>query len=152
MSTVRFRPAAAADVAAIVALLADDPLGASREDASLPLDGRYTAAFAAIKADPNQLLVVGEADGAVVGCLQVTFIPGMTRKGMWRGTIEGVRVSGSRRGAGVGRGMMIFAIEECRRRGCGLVQLTTDKSREDARRFYEDLGFVASHEGMKLAL
>jgi ribosomal protein S18 acetylase RimI-like enzyme len=152
MSTVTFRRAVAADLAAIVGLLADDALGASREDASLPLDGRYVAAFAAIEADPNQLLAVAEAGGAVVGCLQVTFVPGVSRKGMWRGTIEGVRVSRNRRGGGIGRGMVLFAIEACRRRGCGLVQLTTDKSRADALRFYEDLGFVASHEGLKLAL
>jgi ribosomal protein S18 acetylase RimI-like enzyme len=152
MSTVTFRRAVAADLAAIVGLLADDVLGASREDASLPLDGRYVAAFAAIEADSNQLLVVAEAGGAVVGCLQVTFVPGVSRKGMWRGTIEGVRVARNRRAGGVGRGMVLFAIEACRRRGCGLVQLTTDKSRADALRFYEDLGFVASHEGMKLAL
>jgi ribosomal protein S18 acetylase RimI-like enzyme len=152
MSTVHFRRAVAADLAAIVGLLADDALGASREDASLPLDPRYAAAFAAIEEDPNQLLLVGEEGGTVVGCLQVTFIPGVTRKGMWRGTIEGVRVAGGRRGAGIGREMVLFAIARCRRRGCGLVQLTTDKSRADALRFYEDLGFVASHEGMKLAL
>jgi ribosomal protein S18 acetylase RimI-like enzyme len=152
MSTVTVRRAVAADLAAIVGLLADDPLGASREDASLPLDGRYIAAFAAIEADPNQSLVVAEAGRSIVGCLQVTFIPGVSRKGTWRGTIEGVRVAGGRRGGGIGREMVLFAIEACRRRGCGLVQLTTDKSRADALRFYEGLGFVASHEGMKLAL
>ena len=85
MSTVTVRRAVAADLAAIVGLLADDPLGASREDASLPLDGRYIAAFAAIEADPNQSLVVAEAGRSIVGCLQVTFIPGVSRKGTWRG-------------------------------------------------------------------
>ncbi len=152
MASVSFRPAGDGDLPAIVALLADDPLGASREDATVPLDRRYVEAFAAIAADPNQLLLVGDEGGTVVACLQVTFIPGITRRGMWRGLIEGVRVSGARRGAGIGRDLMRCAIEACRGRGCGIVQLTTDKSRPDARRFYEDLGFVASHEGMKLAL
>jgi ribosomal protein S18 acetylase RimI-like enzyme len=152
MNTLTFRRASSADLSSIVALLADDELGATREDASLPLDARYTAAFDAIDADPNQLLLVAESGGAVVGCLQLTFIPGLSRTGQWRGQIESVRVARDRRGAGVGREMFAFAISECRRRGCGLVQLTTDKNRRDAHRFYADLGFVASHEGYKLAL
>lgn len=152
MDALTFRRAAGADLPAIVALLADDELGAMREDAGLPLDGRYGAAFAAIDADPNQLLVVAECRGRIAGCLQITFIPGLTRKGMWRGQIEGVRVARGQRGEGVGRQMFAWAIAECRRRGCGFVQLTTDKGRPDAHRFYAALGFVASHEGFKLAL
>ncbi len=147
-----FRPALGSDLAAIVSLLADDDIGATREDASTPLDPGYAAAFAALAADPNQLLLVADRDGSIVGCLQVTFIPGLSRKGMWRGQIEGVRVARGERGSGVGREMLRFAIEECRRRGCGLVQLTTDKARTEAHRFYAALGFVPSHEGMKLAL
>ncbi len=143
------RRARAADLDAIVALLADDMLGAGREK---PGDPAYAAAFAAIEADPNQYLAVAEEEGCVVGCLQLSFIPGLSRLGMWRGQIESVRIAASHRGAGLGRRMFEWAIEECRARGCGLVQLTTDKARPDARRFYESLGFSASHEGMKLAL
>ena len=152
MTAVAFRPALIADLPALVGLLADDPLGATRDDASLPLDPRYAAAFAAIEADHNQVLIVGDAAGSVVACLQLTFIPGLTRRGMWRGLIEGVRVAAAMRGSGIGRDMVNLAIALCRARGCGLVQLTTDKSRADAHRFYADLGFVASHEGLKLAL
>lgn len=152
MTAVAFRPAVPGDLPALVALLADDPLGATRDDASLPLDPRYAAAFAAIETDPNQCLLVGVAGEDVVACLQLTFIPGLTRRGMWRGQIEGVRVAAAMRGTGVGHALMTHAIGLCRARGCGLVQLTTDKSRPDAHRFYADLGFVASHEGLKLAL
>lgn len=146
------RRAVAADLPAIVALLADDTLGRGREDPRPPLDPRYAAAFAAIEADPNQLLAVVEAEGAVVGCLQLSFMPGLSRLGAWRGQIESVRIAASRRGGGLGRRMIEWAIAECRRRRCGLVQLTSDKSRPDALRFYESLGFRASHEGMKLDL
>ena|SRR5689334_13347954 len=146
------RRAGAPDLAAIVRLLADDELGRRRERADLPLDGRYVEAFAAMAADPNQLFAVVEDGEAVIGCLQISFIPGLSRMGMWRGQIESVRIDSARRGAGLGRIMFAWAIERCRERGCGLVQLTTDKARLEAVRFYEDLGFVASHEGMKLEL
>ncbi len=149
MSEPVFRRASAADVPAIVALLADDVLGAAREK---PGDPAYDAAFAAIAGDPNQLLAVVETDGCVVGCLQITFIPGLSHRGLWRGQIESVRIAASERGSGLGRRVFAWAIGQCRARGCGLVQLTTDKTRADARRFYEALGFVASHEGMKLRL
>jgi GNAT superfamily N-acetyltransferase len=102
--------------------------------------------------DVNQLLLVAEDQGMIVGCLQLTFIPGLSRTGMWRGQIEAVRVKRDERSAGVGREMVSFAIEECRRRGCGLVQLTTDLARPEAHRFYAALGFAPSHIGMKLAL
>lgn len=144
-----FRRARAEDVAAIVAMLADDELGASRER---PGDPAYAAAFAAIDADPNQLLLVAEVDGEVVGTLQLSFLPGLSRLGAWRGQIEAVRVSRHQRSGGLGQRMVEFAIAEFRRRGCGLVQLTTDASREHARRFYERLGFTPSHVGMKLSL
>ena len=149
MSSPIFRRATAADVPAIVALLADDVLGAAREK---PGDPAYDAAFAAIEADPNQFLAVVEDGGAVIGCLQLTFLPGLSHRGLWRGQVESVRVAASHRGGGLGRRMFDWAIERCRERGCGMVQLTTDKSRADARRFYESLGFTASHEGMKLVL
>jgi ribosomal protein S18 acetylase RimI-like enzyme len=152
MSALSFRLATADDLPAIIGLIADDQLGQAREDASLPLDQRYRDAFAAIARDPNQRLVVTEQDGVVIGCMQITFIPGISRRGAWRGQIESVRVARSRRGGGIGTAMFQWAIAECRRHGCSLVQLYTDKSRADAHRFYERLGFKASHEGMKLSL
>ncbi len=152
MTTPAFRRALASDLPAIVALLADDELGRTREEPGPPPSPRYAAAFATIDADPHQLLAVADAGGEVVGCFQLTFIPSLARTGMWRGQIEGVRVARGHRGSGIGREMFAWAIEECRRRGCSLVQLTTDKGRPDAHGFYAALGFIASHEGMKLAL
>jgi ribosomal protein S18 acetylase RimI-like enzyme len=149
---VVMRRATLADLPRIVQMLADDALGATRERFEDPLPTAYLDAFAAIEADPNQFLLVAEVSGTVVGVLQLTFIPGLTRLGSWRAMIEGVRVDGSQRGAGIGQQMVTWAIEEARRRSCRLVQLTTDKSRLDAHRFYERLGFVATHEGMKLDL
>jgi ribosomal protein S18 acetylase RimI-like enzyme len=149
---VSFRAATTEDLPAILAMLMDDALGKLREDLGPPLNPRYLEAFAAIERDPNQLLAVADQDGLVAGCLQLTFIPGLSRTGMWRGQIEAVRIASSLRGSGVGKAMMQWAIEQCRARGCGLVQLTTDKQRPDAHRFYEALGFQATHEGMKLSL
>jgi GNAT superfamily N-acetyltransferase len=146
------RRAVSGDLEAIVALLADDPIGSGRESVGVPLDRRYIEAFAAIERDPNQLLAVADRDGRVLGVLQLSFIPGLTRRGMWRGQIEGVRVAAGERGSGIGRATLLWAIEESRKRGCGLVQLTSDKRRADAHAFYEDLGFRATHEGYKLAL
>ncbi len=113
---------------------------------------RYVDAFAAINRDENQLLIVAEESNVVLGCLQLTFIPGLSRTGIWRGQIESVRTARSKRGSGLGRKVFEYAIEECRAQGCGLVQLTSDKGRHDAIRFYEGLGFEDSHEGMKLKL
>ena len=147
---VVLRRATAADIGAVVALIADDQLGASRED-----PGELTAylgAFAVIDADPAQLLVVLDDDGTVVGTMQVSFIPGLSRGGATRGQIEAVRVAASHRGRRLGQQMIRWAVEESGRRGCALVQLTTDKSRADAHRFYERLGFTASHEGFKMTL
>jgi len=152
MASFVFRRGVSDDLAAIVALLADDPIGSGRESAGGPLDPCYAAAFAAIERDPNQLLAVAERDGRVIGCLQLSFIPGLTRRGMWRGQIEGVRIAGAERGTGIGRAMLLWAVEECRKRGCGLVQLTSDKRRAEAHGFYEALGFRATHEGYKLSL
>ncbi|MEM9047754.1 MAG: GNAT family N-acetyltransferase [Pseudomonadota bacterium] len=148
-ATTVFRRAALQDLPAIVALLADDPLGAGRER---PGDPAYDRAFSAIAADPNQLLAVLEEDGRVVGCLQISFIPGLGRGGIWRGQIEAVRIARHARGRGLGRALMTWAIEQCRARGCALVQLTSDRQRPQAHRLYASLGFVASHEGFKLAL
>lgn len=150
--SLAFRRAVVEDLEDIVAMLADDPLGAQRERYELPLPQGYVDAFAAIQADPNQELVVAEYDGRVVGVLQMTLIPYLTYEGSWRALIEGVRVSSSMRGQGVGRSLFEWAIKRARERGCRLVQLTTDKARTDALRFYEGLGFTASHEGMKLHL
>ena len=152
METIAFRRALASDLPAIVGLLADDPIGRLREDASEPLLAANPDAFQAIEADPNQLLAVAIADEKVVGTLQISFIPGLSRKGMWRGQIEGVRIAAGHRGAGLGRKAFEWAIGECRARGCGLVQLTTDRERPEAHRFYEQLGFTASHLGYKKAL
>ena len=148
-----FRQARESDLPAIIAMLADDVLGRNREVVSDPVDERYRAAFAAIVADENQLLAVAvNADDQPVGCLQLTFIPGLSRTGMWRGQIESVRITETERGTGLGARFIKWAIGVCRDRGCKLVQLTSDKSRADSIRFYEKLGFTASHEGMKLTL
>lgn len=152
MTTLVFRRARVSDLPAVIAMLADDALGGQREDPNTPLNARYLEAFAAINSDPNQFLVVADKDGDVIGSLQITFIPGLAYQGMWRGQFEAVRVARSERGGGVGCQMIRYAIEECRSRGCNVIQLTTNKSRVDAQRFYAALGFVASHEGMKLAL
>ncbi len=141
------------DVPAIVELIAADQLGASRDGVRDEADlAAYAAAFDAIDADPAHVLVVAEAAGQVVGTLQLSFLPGLARRGALRAQIEAVRVAGTCRGSGLGAAMIDWAIEESRRRGCALVQLTTDKSRTGAHRFYQRLGFVASHEGMKRAL
>jgi ribosomal protein S18 acetylase RimI-like enzyme len=146
------RDAHLADVAPIVALLADDPLGQAREDTSDELNDRYQSAFRAIERDENQQLVVAEIAGVISGCLQLTFIPGLSRTGMWRGQIESVRIAREVQGQQVGRQLLRWAITRCESRGCGLVQLTTDKTRNSAISFYQSLGFEASHEGMKLSL
>jgi GNAT superfamily N-acetyltransferase len=147
-----FRLASRDDVPAIVRMLADDALGATREAYVSPLPESYYAAFEAIDGDPNNELVVAVRDDRVVGVLQMTFIPYMTYRGSWRALIEGVRVDAKVRSSGLGRQLFTWAIDRARQRGCHLVQLTSDKQRGDAIRFYEGLGFVASHEGMKLHL
>ena len=155
MSTppVRIRRALAVDLPSIVRMLADDALGARRERVEDPLPASYRAAFEAIDRDPNNELVVAEGeDGTAVAVLQLTFTPGLSHQGGWRATIEGVRVDSRLRGSGLGHELLGWAIERSRQRGCRQVQLSTDKPRTAARRFYESLGFVASHEGMKLPL
>jgi ribosomal protein S18 acetylase RimI-like enzyme len=145
-----FRKARRDDLTAIISLLAEDKLGQSREVVSEPVDTRYQEAFAAIEADANQLLAVAVGrNDVVVGCLQLSFVPGLSRTGMWRGQIESVRIAADERGSGLGSAFIEWAVERAAERGCGLVQLTSDKARLDAIRFYEKLGFVASHEGLK---
>ncbi len=146
---VHFRAANAADLPALMALLADDDLGRGREGSD---PAPYRAAFATIDADPNQILCVADRDGEIVGMQQITFIPGLSRKGAWRGMIEAVRVARHRRNEGIGGRMIEWAIAECRSRGCSLVQLTSDRTREEAHRFYDRLGFTASHVGYKMTL
>lgn len=147
-----FRMARQGDLAVLVRMLSDDPLGARREVFSDPVAPSYSEAFAAIDADRNNELVVAVLGNAVVGMLQITFIPYLTYQGRWRALIEGVRVCSSVRSRGIGAAMIEWAVEQARQRGCVMVQLTTDKARDDALRFYERLGFVASHHGMKLHL
>ncbi len=144
------RRAVADDVAAIVALIAADQIGQDRDGGDL---APYAEAFTAIDADPAQLLVVvTDASEAVVGTLQLTFIPGLARRGARRAQIEAVRVSQQLRGQGIGGELLSWAIQEAQRRGCGLVQLTSDKRRHGAHRLYGRLGFIASHDGFKLQL
>jgi ribosomal protein S18 acetylase RimI-like enzyme len=156
-SPVVLRRARAADLPAIVGLLAADQLGASRDGVRTAADlVPYRRAFDALDRDPAHLLVVAaagkDAGQDVVATMQLSFLPGLARRGSLRAQIEAVRVQEAYRGRGLGAGMLDWAIGEARQRGCSLVQLTTDKSRTDAHRFYERLGFVASHEGLKLAL
>lgn len=149
---IRFRIAAEKDLDSIVAMLADDVLGSKRERYEHPLPNSYKLAFEAIAADPNNELVVACLGNDVIGVLQITFTPYITHQGGWRATIEGVRTSASVRGKGVGADLIKWAIQRAEERGCHLVQLTTDKKRPEALRFYERLGFKATHEGLKLKL
>jgi GNAT superfamily N-acetyltransferase len=152
MTELTFRAARIEDLPAIIAMLADDILGKDREDSSTPPNPRYVSALQAILADPNQMQLVVVLNEELVGTMQLSFIPGIARMGAWRSQIEGVRTSAKHRGAGIGQKMFEWAVEESRKRGCSLVQLTTDKDRPDAHRFYDKLGFVATHLGYKLKL
>ncbi|WP_103350363.1 GNAT family N-acetyltransferase [Amycolatopsis sp. CA-128772] len=150
MTNYTIRKAQRDDVGAIVRMLADDQLSATRDD---PRDLEpYLGAFDHIDADPNQLLVVVVSDNEPVGTLQLTIIPGLARRGALRGQIEAVRIRADHRGSGLGANLIRWAINESRQRGCALVQLTSDVSRTDAHRFYERLGFAPSHTGFKLKL
>ncbi|WP_328943670.1 GNAT family N-acetyltransferase [Streptomyces sp. NBC_00250] len=150
MSDLEIRPATAEDLEAIVAMLADDPLGAQREspDDLVP----YLAAFDRLASDPHQNVVVAVRGDKVVGTLQLTIIPGLSRRGATRSIIEGVRIHAEERGSGLGTLLIEWAVEESGRLGCHLVQLTSDATRTDAHRFYERLGFEASHVGFKKPL
>ena len=151
-ANLQFRQASARDLPRLVAMLADDELGAQREDSSQPLNSSYRSAFDAIDRDPNNALIVAEIDASIVGMLQLTFIPYLTYIGSWRCLIEGVRVLPGYRGQGLGTALIEWAIEAARKRQCRILQLTSDKQRPDALRFYESLGFEATHEGFKLRL
>lgn len=146
------REARREDVPAIVRMLADDTLGRTRERYADPLPQPYWDAYEAIARSADTTLFVAEAGGEIIGTFQIYFLPGLARMGALRAEIEAVRVADPHQRRGVGRRMIRAAIELARARGCTMVQLTTDKSRTDARRFYESLGFAASHEGMKLML
>lgn len=147
-----FRTATEDDLIAMVHMLADDVLGALREDASLPLSAGYTKAFQQIQNDSNNEMVVAEQAGQIIAMMQLTYIPHLISQGTWRCLIEGVRVHSSCRGQGVGKVFFAWAIERAKQRGCHWVQLTSDKQRPEAIRFYQSLGFDASHEGFKLKL
>ena len=149
---LEFRAATEEDLRSIVSLLANDPLGALREDSAHSLSPAYREAFQAIAADPNHELLIADLEGSVVGVLQLSFIPHLTYEGGWRAQIEGVRVSGELRSRGVGRALFGAAIERAKERGCHLVQLTTDRRRPEALKFYLGLGFEATHDGLKLHL
>lgn len=149
---LKFRMAQKRDLEVIVAMLADDPLGMQREDANIPLNSRYGQLFEQIDKDPNNELIVADCDEQVAGMLQLTFIPYLTYMGSWRCLIEGVRIHKQFRSQGLGEKMFEFAIQRAREKGCRLVQLTSDKQRIDAIRFYEKLGFTATHEGFKLSI
>jgi ribosomal protein S18 acetylase RimI-like enzyme len=152
LPAIMIRRATPADLPSIVRLLADDPLGSQRESYREPLPQAYYDAFAAIDADPRHELVVVEQHGTVIGTLQLSFIPGLSFQGGTRAQIESVRIDRELRSQGIGSRLFQWAIERARERGCCLVQLTTNASRSHAQRFYERLGFVASHVGMKLDL
>jgi len=151
MPAVIFRSALRADVPAILHLLDDDEISRSRVVAEAA-DADFWRAFEAIDADPRNELIVADEAGEIVGTCQLTFTPSLSRRATERMTIEAVRVRADRRGAGVGRAMMEWALQAAQERGCGLAQLTTDKRRTAAQRFYASLGFTATHEGMKLPL
>ena len=152
MPDLIFRRATEADVPAIVRMLADDTLGASREALGAESLPRYLDAFRVIDADANQFLLVVDDGTEIVGTLQLTFIAGLARGGLKRGLVEAVRVAVDRRGEKIGEAMFAWVLEKCRREHCGIVQLTTDKSRTDAHRFYDRLGFEPSHIGYKMEL
>ena len=147
-----FRKALLTDIAGLVSMLSDDELGAQREDNSQPLNRKYLHAFSEIERDANNELTVVESDGEVIGMLQLTFIPYLTYVGSWRCLIEGVRIHSDHRGQGLGAKFLKWAIERAQARKCKIIQLTSDKERPSALRFYEALGFKATHEGFKLKL
>ncbi len=147
-----YRQARHSDLEKLVGMLYSDPLGKTREDNTAPLNKGYIEAFKEIERDPNNELIVAEKDGNIVGMLQLTFIPYLTYIGSFRCLIEGVRVDKNHRKQGIGKAMFKWAIERARERKCLLVQLTSDKARPEALKFYRDLGFVSSHEGFKMKL
>ena len=151
ISSVTIRPARRDDVGAIVGMLADDALGSGRERIEDPLPQSYFRAFEAVDRDPNiQLVVAQDGDGAVIGCLQLCILPGLSSQGASRALIEDVRVASHCRSQGIGEQLVQWAVAEARGRGCKLVELLTHNTRVDAQRSYERLGFARSHVGMTL--
>jgi GNAT superfamily N-acetyltransferase len=151
MSRLAYRAATVDDLPFIVRLIVEDSVVATGDDPTAE-DPAYREALAAIDADPNQEMWVAELEGEPIGCFQLTFTPGLMRRGAWRATVEVVHIAATHRNAGYGGEMMRFAVERSRQRGCAMVQLTSNKKRVDAHRFYERLGFARSHEGFKLYL
>lgn len=149
MNRLCYRDATRDDLAFIIGLMAEDSVVETSDLPDQPHHPAYLAAFEAIATDANQRLIVAELDGAPVGTIQLTFIPGLFRLGMWRGLIEAVHIIPSQRSKGLGGEMIQWSLDQCRERGCGMAQLTSNKKRLDAHRFYERLGFQKSHEGFK---
>lgn len=150
---MKFRAAQSSDLISIVKMLADDELGSKREKYSDPLEPSYLEAFDQIERDPNnEIILAVDENEQIQGFLQLTFIPNLTYRGSWRAQIEGVRVLSSKRSEGIGKKLITEAIDRAKQHGCRLVQLTSDKNRTDALRFYESLGFKATHEGFKLSI
>ena len=151
-----YRQAEESDLGNLIEMLADDQLGAHREDSSTPVNTAYIEAFKIIDADPNNELIVAEinqeSNTSIIGMLQLTYIPYLTYKGSWRCLIEGVRVHKDHRSKGYGKQLFEWSINRAKVRGCNIVQLTSNKQRSEAIRFYNDLGFKASHEGFKLMI
>jgi GNAT superfamily N-acetyltransferase len=147
-----YRDATPADLPFIIELMLDAMIVETGDDAARATEPPYIEALAAIDADPNNRMIVAELDGERVGTIQLTFIPGLMRRGMWRLLVEQVHIAPAQRSKGLGAQMMQWAIEQARIRACGMVQLTSNKKRTDAHRFYERLGFLKSHEGFKLYL
>ena len=152
MSDLTYRDATSADLPFVVKLIHDDTVGPSDDDPANANGPDYERALAAISADPNQEMFIVEHDAEPVGIFQLTYIPGIARKGQWRGLVEAVHIVPEQRNKGFGKAMMRWAMERCRERGCGMVQLTSNKKRLDAHRFYRTLGFAQSHEGFKYPL
>lgn len=151
-ASLTFRLATTEDVPAIVQMLLDDVLGATRESTGDSIPEKYIIAFKKIEADPNQELTVAEMNSEIVATFHLTFIQYLTYQGGLRAQVEAVRTHAKYRGQGIGASVFAYAINRAKEKGCHMVQLTSDKQRPDAIRFYESLGFVASHEGMKLKL
>ena len=147
-----YRTARPDDLPFIIGLIIEDSVVVTEDRAEDAMDEDYRAALAAIDADPNEEMWIVERDDIAVGCFQLSFLPGLMRRGMWRGQIEVVHVSADARNLGIGSEMMRWALARCREKGCGMVQLTSNKKRTDAHRFYERLGFARSHEGFKYYL
>jgi GNAT superfamily N-acetyltransferase len=149
---LQFRLATKDDLFAIIQMLFDDTLGASREALTEPLPASYAEAFAKISNDPNHELTVVELNGEKVATFHLTYLPYLTYQGGMRAQIESVRTHSKFRGQGIGTSVFQYAINRAKEKGCHMIQLTSDKKRPDAIRFYEALGFVASHEGMKMII